>query len=138
MYSVPGAPRFLPLICYEIIFPRQIVPAGERPAWLLNVTNDAWFGISTGPHQHFRQAQIRAIEEGLPLVRAANNGISAVVDPVGRVVRALSLGTEGLLDSRLPREIAPPIYARVGDSVVALIIGALFVFVIRNRARRKY
>jgi apolipoprotein N-acyltransferase len=137
-YSVPGAPRFLPLICYEIIFPRQIVPAGERPAWLLNVTNDAWFGISTGPHQHFRQAQIRAIEEGLPLVRAANNGISAVVDPVGRVVRALSLGTEGLLDSRLPREIAPPIYARVGDSVVALIIGALFVFVIRNRARRKY
>lgn len=136
-YNVPGAPRFLPLICYEIIFPRQVVPAGERPAWLLNVTNDAWFGISTGPHQHFRQARVRAIEEGLPLVRAANNGISAVVDPVGRIVRSLPLGAEGALDSRLPRQIAQPVYARIGDSAIALLIGAIFVFILRNRARRK-
>lgn len=136
--NVPGAPRFLPLICYEVIFPGQIVPAGERPAWLLNVTNDAWFGISTGPHQHFRQARIRAIEEGLPLVRAANNGISAVVDPVGRVLHSLPLGAEGLLDSRLPRQIAPTIYSRIGDSGVGLVIGACFIFIIRNRARRKY
>ena len=95
-----GAPRFLPLICYEIIFPGAVVPAGERPGWLLNVTNDAWFGISSGPYQHFQQARVRAIEEGLPLVRAANNGISAVVDPLGRIVQELPLGTEGVLDSR--------------------------------------
>jgi len=134
-YDVPGAPRFLPLICYEIIFPREAVPPGERPAWLLNVTNDAWFGISTGPHQHFRQARVRAIEEGLPLVRAANNGISAVVDPVGRIVQLLPLGTEGVLDSRLPRQIAPPPYARTGDSGIVLLVAALFVFIIRNRTR---
>lgn len=138
VYSAPGAPQFVPLICYEIIFPRQVVPTGERPSWMLNVTNDAWFGISTGPHQHFRQAQVRAIEEGLPLVRAANNGISAVVDPVGRVVHSLPLGTEGVLDSRLPRPIAPPVYARIGDILVGLIIAGLLVFTIRNRARHKH
>ncbi len=136
-YDVPGAPRFLPLICYEIIFPGQAVPAGERPAWLLNVTNDAWFGISTGPHQHFRQAQVRAIEEGLPLVRAANSGISAVVDPVGRILRSLPLGTEGVLDSRLPRPIAQPIYARIGDGPAGLLIVAVLVFILRKRAQHK-
>jgi apolipoprotein N-acyltransferase len=136
-YDLPRAPRFLPLICYEIIFPGQVVPAGERPAWLLNVTNDAWFGISTGPHQHFRQAQVRAIEEGLPLVRAANNGISAVVDPVGRILRALPLGTEGVLDSRLPRQIAPPVYVRIGDSGIALVAAAIFVILLRRRVRQK-
>ncbi len=135
-YEVPGAPRFLPLICYEIIFPGQAVPAGERPAWMLNVTNDAWFGISTGPYQHFRQAQIRAIEEGLPLVRAANNGISAVVDPAGRIIRSLPLGTEGVLDAPLPRQIAPPLYSRIGDGAAGLLIGAIFCFVLRNRARQ--
>jgi apolipoprotein N-acyltransferase len=134
-YPLPGAPRFLPLICYEIIFPRQAVPRGDRPEWLLNVTNDAWFGISPGPYQHLQQARLRAIEEGLPLVRAANNGISAVVDPVGRILRSLPLGTEGVLDARLPRPIAPPIYARIGDSAVGLFAAALFIFILRRRSR---
>ena len=93
--SVPRAPNFVPLICYEAIFPGDVVPRGERPGWLFNVTNDGWFGLSAGPYQHFQQARLRAIEEGLPLVRAANTGISAVVDPLGRVVQSLPLGVEG-------------------------------------------
>ena len=80
--DVPRAPRFLPLICYEIIFPGAAVPRGERPGWLVNLTNDGWFGNSSGPYQHLQQARVRAIEEGLPLVRAANTGISAVIDPL--------------------------------------------------------
>ena len=75
--DVPGAPQMLPLICYEAIFPGDAVPPGERPGWMVNVTNDGWFGISTGPYQHFQQARVLAIAEGLPLVRAANTGISA-------------------------------------------------------------
>lgn len=134
--SVPGAPRLLPLICYEIIFPRQAVPHGERPNWLLNVTNDAWFGISPGPHQHFQQARVRAIEEGLPLVRAANNGVSAVVDPAGRVLRALPLGSEGVLDSRLPRPLARTVYARLGDWPTGLALAALLIFILHRRARQ--
>ena len=106
--GVPRAPHALPLICYEIIFPGQAVPRdGERPGWLLNLTNDGWFGNSTGPYQHFQQARVRAIEEGLPLVRAANTGISAVVDPLGRIVKQLPLGAEGVLDAPLPRPVAP-------------------------------
>ena len=102
--AVPRAPNMLPLICYEVIFPGEAVPRDiERPGWLINLTNDGWFGNSTGPHQHFQQARVRAIEEGLPLVRAANTGISAVIDPVGRIVKSLPLGTEGLLDAPLPR-----------------------------------
>ena len=81
--DVPRAPRMLPLICYEIVFPGDAVPRGERPGWLLNLTNDGWFGNSTGPYQHLQQARVRAIEQGLPLVRAANTGISAVIE-IGR------------------------------------------------------
>ncbi len=120
--AVPRAPAFLPLICYEIIFPDEAVPDGERPGWLVNVTNDAWFGISPGPYQHFQQARVRAIEEGLPLVRAANTGISAVTDPLGRVVQALPLGAEGVLDSRLPAPIAATLYRSMGDFPVLIVV----------------
>jgi apolipoprotein N-acyltransferase len=125
--ALPRAPAFLPLICYEIIFPGEAVPAGERPGWLVNVTNDGWFGTHTsGPYQHFQQARVRTIEEGLPLVRAANTGISAVVDPVGRIIRSLPLGTEGVLDSPLPLPLEPTIYARFGDGPAGLVLlGAL-------------
>ena len=78
---------------------------GERPGWLINLTNDGWFGISTGPYQHLQQARVRTIEQGLPLVRAANTGISAVIDPVGRIVESLPLGAEGVMDAPLPRRI---------------------------------
>jgi apolipoprotein N-acyltransferase len=134
-YELSGAPRFLPLICYEIVFPGAVVPEGERPGWLLNVTNDAWFGISSGPYQHFHQARVRAIEEGLPLVRAANNGISAVTDPLGRIVRELPLGAEGVLDSALPRPVAATIYARFGDALAAAMLAVLFFIVLRYRRK---
>jgi apolipoprotein N-acyltransferase len=100
---------------------------------MLNLTNDGWFGLSTGPYQHFQQARIRAIEEGLPLVRAANTGISAVVDPLGRVVKSLRLGGEGVLDAPLPEPIGRTPYAWAGDGLLALILGLAFALVIRAR-----
>ena len=135
--AVPRAPSFLPLVCYEIIFPGDAVPAGERAGWMLNLTNDGWFGMSAGPYQHFQQARLRAIEEGLPLVRVANTGISAVVDPLGRIVRALPLGSEGVLDSLLPRPIPRTIYARAGDAPAGLIVIAAFLLVIHSRRRAR-
>ncbi len=134
--DVPRAPRFLPLICYEIVFPGDAVPRGERPGWLLNLTNDGWFGNSTGPYQHLQQARVRAIEQGLPLVRAANTGVSAVIDPLGRVIKSLPLGSEGVLDASLPREIDPTLYVRTGDGLVGLILGIAAVIVVRRRVRR--
>jgi apolipoprotein N-acyltransferase len=131
--DIPGAPTMLPLICYEAIFPAAAVPDGERPGWLVNVTNDAWFGVSTGPYQHFEQARLLAIAEGLPLVRAANTGISAVIDPVGRVVRSLPLGAEGVLDASLPAAIAPTIFSSVGETPVLLFLVAGLVAVGRRR-----
>ncbi|HET7020387.1 MAG TPA: apolipoprotein N-acyltransferase [Xanthobacteraceae bacterium] len=156
--TAPGAPNFLPLVCYEIIFPGDAVPrsgetgwfyrhfgrylgwptvtgAGERPGWLLNLTNDGWFGASAGPYQHFQQARVRAIEEGLPLVRAANSGISAVIDPLGRIVKSLPLGSMGVLEARLPQPIAPTPYARLGDGPVGVIIGIAFLWVMGSRWR---
>jgi apolipoprotein N-acyltransferase len=125
--AAPPAPAMLPLLCYEVIFPGEAVPRGERPGWLVNLTNDAWFGISSGPYQHLQQARVRAIEEGLPLVRAANSGVSAVVDPVGRIVRSLPLGSEGVLDAGLPRPIAATIYARFGDLWLWLAVALTFL-----------
>ncbi len=133
--EVPRAPKFLPLICYEIIFPDEAVPRGERPGWLLNLTNDGWFGLTAGPYQHFQQARLLAVAEGLPLVRAANTGISAVVDPLGRVVASLPLGTEGVLDSTLPRPLARTVYARAGDRIAALLIATTCVLILRRRKR---
>lgn len=119
----PGLPPASPLICYEAIFPGEVVAAGARPGWLLNVTNDAWFGRSSGPYQHFASARLRAVEEGLPLVRAANTGISAVVDPYGRVVVELGLGEEGVIDAPLPSALAALTpFARLGNWTAGLLI----------------
>ena len=134
--AVPSAPKMLPLICYEAIFPDAAVPKGERPGWLVNLTNDGWFGMSTGPYQHFQQARVRAIEEGLPLVRAANTGISGVIDPAGRVLASLPLGAEGVLDARLPAAIAPTLYAQYGDVPLILFFIAGGIVVARRRLSR--
>jgi apolipoprotein N-acyltransferase len=139
--AVPGAPGMLPLICYEAIFPDEAVPAGQRPGWLLNVTNDAWFGTSVGPYQHFQQARVLAIEQGLPLVRAANSGISAVVDPLGRIIGALPLGHDGVLDEGLPRAAEATVYARTGDllflaAIVGALIGSLLFLLKRERSEQ--
>lgn len=99
----PGLPPLTPLICYEAIFPGMAQPPQGRPQMLINVTNDAWFGTSTGPHQHFHMARMRAVEQGVPLVRVANTGISAVIDPYGTIVTSLGLGKQGVLDSKLPK-----------------------------------
>ena len=131
--AVLRAPPFLPLICYEIVFPGEAVPPGERPAWLVNVTNDGWFGQSSGPYQHLQQARVRAIEEGLPLVRAANTGVSAVIDPLGRIVRALPLGTEGVLDAPLPGHVEPTVYTRFRDGIIGLVMLATAALVLWRR-----
>ena len=133
--AMPKAPSALPLICYEVIFPGEAVPPGERPGWMLNVTNDGWFGNSIGPYQHFQQARVRAIEEGLPLVRAANTGISAVVDPLGRVMASLPLGAEGILDAGLPRSLEPTVYARGGDVFAGLLLAISIILCLRRRWR---
>jgi apolipoprotein N-acyltransferase len=135
LIAVPGAPTALPLICYEIIFPGDVSPRGPRPGWIVNVTNDGWFGISTGPYQHFHQARVRAIEEGLPVVRAANTGISAVIDPLGRIVNSLPLGSEGVLDAPLPQSVASPIYAHVGDIPAAFMVVIALAGLVYRRSR---
>jgi apolipoprotein N-acyltransferase len=121
---VPGAPPAAPLICYEIVFPGAALAAGVRPGWLINVTDDAWFGDTPGPHQHFLQARLRAVEEGLPLVRAANSGISAIVDGHGRVIASLGLGRMGVVDGDLPVALPPTPYARYGDLIFAILLAA--------------
>jgi len=134
--QVPGAPPVSPLICYEAIFPGAVT-GKTRPGWLLNVTNDAWFGVTSGPYQHLASARMRAVEEGLPLVRAANTGISVVVDAVGRVTARLGLERRGVLDASLPVALSPTPYARWHDWTLALLLGVglavAAVFAIRRR-----
>jgi apolipoprotein N-acyltransferase len=117
------APPLTPLICYEVIFPHAVVdPAEPRPGWLVNVTDDSWFGPWAGPRQHFLIARFRAIEEGLPIARAANTGISALIDPLGRVRAQLDLNEIGVVDAGLPLALSPPLYARFGDLIFLLIM----------------
>jgi len=134
--ALPNAPRVLPLICYEAVFPDEMISRDDRPGWILNLTNDGWFGISTGPYQHLLQARVRAIEQGLPLVRSANTGVSAVIDPLGRIVARLGLGVEGVLDAALPAANPPTVYARVGDIPAAILVSVAMMLVIRRRFAR--
>jgi apolipoprotein N-acyltransferase len=135
--ELPRTPRMLPLICYEVAFPGDIVTRDERPGWIVNVTNDGWFGNSPGPYQHLQQARVRAIEEGLPIVRAANTGVSAVIDPLGRMLAQLGLGVEGVLDASLPAPIEPTIYSRIREIPAAIMIIVATASIFRRRARSK-
>ena len=116
------------LVCYEVIFSGKVVDKKNRPAWIFNATNDGWYGLSNGPYQHLAMTRMRAVEEGLPLIRAANTGISAIIDPYGRVVKSLPLGTEGVVDGDLPSALPPTLYAKggvwipLGLAVLLLII----------------
>jgi apolipoprotein N-acyltransferase len=126
--------KFVPLICYEAVFPQGLRGLPERPDWILQITNDAWFGTLTGPYQHLAQARFRAIEQGLPLVRVANTGISAVVDARGRIVAELPRGIAAYLDTGLPGALAETPYARWGEwPVLVLLLGlALWLAVWRR------
>jgi len=128
--DAPGLPPFSPQICYEIIFPGFTPDGGDRPAWILNASNDAWFGPTTGPRQHLAQAQFRAIEEGLPVARAASGGVSAVIDSRGRLVAARGDETPGLFDAALPPAGPPTLFARLGGWTAL----SLFVVVLAGRA----
>lgn len=134
--SLPEAPPFSPLVCYEVIFPGAVAAGGERPAWLLNLTNDAWFGESPGPYQHLALARFRAVEEGLALVRAAGTGISAVVDPYGRVLREIGLNHRGVLDTLLPRPLEnATLFSRTGNWPLLILIIALAGNIVFARKR---
>lgn len=125
-------PAFSPLICYEVIFPAAVADQKNRPAWLVNVTNDAWYGHSAGPYQHLAITRARAIEEGLPVARAANTGISAMIDPVGRILKRLPLSESGAVDSLLPKALSPTPYAKFGDIFFFMMVALLFIPALRR------
>lgn len=133
----PPFPTISPMICYEVIFPHQVVAAhGPRPQLLLNVTNDAWYGDTAGPRQHLAQARMRAVEQGLPLVRSANTGISALIDPYGRVVRSLPLNSAGAIEAALPKAMPKTPYAHNGETPFLILMGLIFLGLGRRFVRR--
>ncbi|WP_235888927.1 apolipoprotein N-acyltransferase [Maritimibacter alexandrii] len=137
IHQLPGTlGKALPLICYEAIFPRDIRGAKGRADMILQLTNDAWFGTFSGPQQHLVHARFRAIEFGLPLARAANTGISAMIDAKGNVTAALPLNEAGFLDADLPAPLPPTVYARIGDLPFIVALSALFAGLLAF-ARRK-
>ncbi len=135
LLDLRGLPPVLPLICYEAVFPFEITDGVGRPGVMINVTNDAWFGLTFGPYQHFAQARMRAVEQGVPLVRAANTGISGVVDAYGRILRASRLGTEDVIDAGLPRAIAPTLFSRFGAMILAGLMVAFLLVALTARLR---
>jgi apolipoprotein N-acyltransferase len=140
-FALPGLPPFAPLICYEIVFPRDALRATEGADWILQVTNDAWFGDSGGPWQHLAQARARAVELGLPVARAANTGISAMIDPQGRVAALLPLGARGALDAPLPAAAAPTPFRRLGFApglaLFAIMSAVIIARAVFSRAKRR-
>ncbi len=137
LIGIADGPAILGLICYEAIFPAAVIQGRERPDLIVNVTNDGWFGNTTGPRQHLHQARVRAVEEGVAIARAANNGISALIDPVGRVTASLGLDEKGVIDGPIAGRLTPPIYARFGDLIYVLMqLG--FAVMIASARRGKF
>jgi apolipoprotein N-acyltransferase len=124
---LPGLPAFGPLICYEAVYPGEMIARQDRPDWLVNITNDAWFGYSTGPRQHLAAARMRAVEEGLPLMRAANTGISAGFDAKGRELGRLGLGRTGVLVLGLPGPLPPTAFGKAGLWIPGLLAAVLLL-----------
>jgi len=124
---------FSPLVCYEVIFSDEIVQKNSRPDLLINLTNDAWFGVSSGPYQHFNMARMRAIEQGISLARVAGTGITAFVDPFGRVVKKIDLNQEGVIDVDLIKNLTPTIYANFGYKPLILLLALILIFLITTR-----
>ena len=138
---VADLPPFSPLICYEAIFPAETTNPDDRPDWLINITNDGWYGRLAGPYQHFQIARVRAIEQGLPLARAANTGISGVVDAYGRVTAKLGLSQTGVVDADLPVALPATVFSQVGETplwtlIVAFAALAAWLIFAQNRARK--
>ena len=133
--ALPGLPTFSALICFEAIFAWEVVAEGARPEWMLQLTNDAWFGPLAGPRQHLAQARIRTIEQGLPLVRAANTGVSAVIDSHGRLVASLPLDSYGKIDSQLPSALPPTLYSKIGDWPALVLVVFLMFMLLFAHAR---
>ncbi len=127
LISTGIGPKILPLICYEIIFSGEVWNEEERPGWIINLTNDAWFGNTPGPYQHLRQSIIRGVEEGLPVVRVANSGISGVYDPYGQAVKMLGLGQSGVIDSMLPEAVEVTFFKKWNGKIHWLIFGLFFL-----------
>ena len=137
--AISSAPLVAVAICYEIIFPGQVVDDLFRPDWIFNATNDAWFGTSIGPEQHLASARMRAVEEGLPVVRAANTGISAIIDAKGEIIARLESGQTGVIDASLPTALAPTPYARFGDWTSLALICAVWALAFTvGLARRRF
>ena len=130
-----GGPPFAPLICYEAIFPGRLHPKDARPDWLVAVTNDAWFGDTSGPRQHLDQARLRTIESGLPMARSANTGVSALIDGRGRYLARVPLYRQGAFDAPLPRAEPATLYARLGDWPFALLLAVCAGLGLAARAR---
>ena len=136
--DLPGLPLVGPLICFEAIFPGDVIDESRRPEWLLNLTNDAWYGNSAGPYQHLVQTKFRSVEEGLPLIRAANTGISAAIDAHGRVIASLGLGETGVLDTGLPMPlIEATFYGQHGNIPIMLFVVLLVVVTLVGGAQRR-
>lgn len=127
--KTPSLPPFTALICYEIIFSGRIKPKNQKPEWFLNLTNDGWYGITSGPFQHFAATRIRAIEEGIPVVRVANTGISAVIDSLGRVVAYVGLNNKGIIDSPLPKPLEKPTIFNLFGNKIPVIASLIFLLI---------
>ncbi|MBO6795689.1 apolipoprotein N-acyltransferase [Maricaulis sp.] len=124
--EIPGLPPMMPLICYEAIFPHFWQSTSERPEWFFNLSNDAWFGDTSGPRQHLVQSRYRSIEAGIPLIRSASRGFSGVVDPLGRMPVMIAPDQEGAFDVTLPRALAPTPYSLYGDLLFWLMVLGVF------------